>query len=94
MPPLQATLQHTPGWWPPVALTIAALFVVGVVIFAVLRWPLTGCRRCKGRGKLFEPGAAERYWRPCPACKGSGTRHRLGRRVLDALFTRSTDNTQ
>lgn len=88
---MTAALQHTPGWWPPLALILCGLFIAAVAAFAVVRWPLTACRRCKGRGRLYEPQTAERFWRKCPRCDGTGTRLRLGRRVVDLLFSREDD---
>lgn len=45
-------------------------------------WPFKGCLKCEGVGRFKSPSG--RAWRKCPRCAGSGTRVRLGRRVLNA----------
>jgi DnaJ-class molecular chaperone len=44
-------------------------------------WPYAACWRCHGDGKKRSPTG--RAWRPCKRCKGTGTRLRIGRRILN-----------
>lgn len=47
-------------------------------------WPYTRCTRTRCEsGKLRAPNG--RTWRRCPRCGGSGSRVRIGRRVLELL---------
>jgi len=43
-------------------------------------YPYTACGGCEGSGKHFT--ASGEYWRKCRRCKGTGTKIRLGRKLL------------
>jgi hypothetical protein len=65
---------------------ICAGLVLAVLIgypAACAFWPFTSCRKCEGNGKLRSP--SRKNWRPCRRCKATGTRVRLGRRVMNWL---------
>jgi hypothetical protein len=57
--------------------TLVLVILVGGALYAVSCsiWPYTACARCDS-GKLRSPSG--KAWRPCPRCKGSGKRRRLG----------------
>lgn len=46
--------------------------------------PFAGCRRCRGLGKTRT--RLGRTWHPCPRCRGSGLRLRLGRHLINYLL--------
>uniref|UniRef100_UPI003F498398 hypothetical protein n=1 Tax=Amycolatopsis sp. CA-293810 TaxID=3239926 RepID=UPI003F498398 len=56
-------------------------FAALTLIYLAYCWcyPYTACGNCKG-GKHFT--ADGEYWRKCRRCKGSGTKIRLGRKLL------------
>ena len=62
-----------------------ALIGVAIYAFACWFWPFTDCRKCEGQGWFRSP--SRKNWRKCRRCKGSGSRVRLGRRVVDLLNT-------
>lgn len=55
-------------------------------------WPFVACRRCSGTAKLRSPFG--RAFRPCPRCKGTGRRLRLGRRLHNAVSRVRRDGTR
>lgn len=67
-------------------LTTAVIAVLAVLLYlgACALWPSAACRRCKGRGR-FTAVYGGTSWRPCPRCGGSGSRTRVGRKILDRL---------
>jgi len=67
-----------------VALVAAAL--IAVYAAACVIYPLTAHGRCNGTGKLRSPGG--KAWRRCPGCKGTGTKPRLGARLLNTTRRR------
>jgi hypothetical protein len=71
------------------ALFLAALVVTACYLGACAIWPFGACGRCDGNGKIRSPSG--RAWRPCPRCKGSGGRLRLGRHVWNHLRARRDD---
>lgn len=64
---------------------LAALALVAALVYAAAcwRWPFTSCGRCNGAAKLRSPSG--RNWRPCPRCKGRGSKLRAGRRAWGAM---------
>lgn len=69
-------------------LVVLAVLFVGWYVLACAVWPFTACGRCKGRGKLFEPGNRKKTGRRCPRCKGTTQRLRIGRRIYNATSSR------
>jgi hypothetical protein len=67
---------------PEVALPLLVLAVVGWYATVCRWWPYSRCWSCSGTGKSASPSG--RHWRPCRRCGGSGTRVRLGGRLLTA----------
>lgn len=66
------------GW------VVLAAVVAGLVYaVACWWWPYAACRKCEGAGRFRSPSG--RAWRTCRRCKGSGTRVRVGRRLLTWL---------
>lgn len=74
-------------------LTLVALAIFTCYAFACLFWWGSLCGKCEGKGGF--PSPSGKYWRPCPRCKGSPRKVRLGARVLRfvrrVLFTRNKD---
>lgn len=63
------------GW--AVAGGVAAALVYAVQCWW---WPYAACLKCDGAGRFRSPTG--RAWRNCRRCGGSGTRVRVGRRLL------------
>jgi hypothetical protein len=76
--------------------TVIALLVglVAAVVYGVACaiWPFGACLRCGGDGKLRSPSG--KAWRRCKRCKGTGTRLRIGRRILNRLSTTAERGTR
>jgi hypothetical protein len=70
------------------AILIAALFAAVTYLISCAIWPFRSCRNCGGLGRFRSPSG--RAWRNCHACKGTGGKVRLGRRVWTYL-TRTHD---
>ncbi len=72
--------------------TLIPLGLAWLIVYAgqCYFWPYTKCTRtqCEG-GKLRAPGRTT--WRRCPRCSGSGSRVRLGRRLLELLGAPGVD---
>ena len=66
-------------------LLAVALVVAGYRVARIVWFPLTRCWRCKGEGKFRS--VTGKHWRLCRRCKGTGTRVRSGRILLDKLRT-------
>lgn len=69
-------------------LFLLALVALLIYFGACAVWPFVACRRCEGTGKRRSPSG--RAWRPCRSCTGSGRRVRVGRRLLEAITSRSS----
>jgi len=62
------------------ALFVTAAVLGGGYLLTCRIWPFTSCPRCKGLGRLHQPGR-KTTWRDCPRCRGTGRRLRIGRRL-------------
>lgn len=85
MHPTAATATNPAGahWVSWLILTTLAAGAVAIYAGVCWHWPFTGCKRCAGTGRRASPSG--KNWRRCRPCKGSGTRIRRGRWVLDKL---------
>jgi hypothetical protein len=68
--------MNTASWLATLALVVG---VPGAYAVSCWWWPYAACRRCNGDGKLSRRDG--KVWRPCPRCKTSGRRLRIGRRL-------------
>jgi len=71
---------------PLALLALAALAAAAGYLLTCAVWPFTACPRCRGTGKARSPFAGT-TWRSCRACRGTGTRLRVGRRMLNRWTT-------
>lgn len=71
----------------PGRLILYTLGAIAVYLAACRYWPYTACGKCDGKGRFRSPSG--KSWRPCPRCKGSSRKERLGVRVLRVLSGRS-----
>jgi Zn finger protein HypA/HybF involved in hydrogenase expression len=72
-----------------VVLVLAAAGALALYLVTCRIWPYGNCRRCHGSSKLHSPTG--RSFRPCPRCKSTGRRLRIGRRVLNYMSARARD---
>lgn len=64
-----------------VLIIIAGLAVAAVIYRISLRlWPFTRCGKCQGRGT--NAGSNRKRFGQCRKCGGSGSKERLGTRLL------------
>lgn len=84
MLPLAATAagaaSHLGAW---LCLAAIAAAVAGIYLASCAVWPFTNCRKCHGLGRFHAPSG--RAWRRCRRCKGTGSRLRTGRRLINHL---------
>ncbi|MCA1674658.1 MAG: hypothetical protein LC799_21530 [Actinobacteria bacterium] len=81
------TLTAAASDLPVGTLLVLALVLLAAYLVAVWWWPNTPHGRCSGTGKLRSPSGKK--WRRCPGCGGTGTKPRLGARLLNTTRRRS-----
>jgi hypothetical protein len=72
-----------------VALVLGVIVLGGGYLLLCRIWPYAACRKCGGTGKHRSPTRGS--WRKCRRCKGSGTRLRFGRKLLNKYTSETTD---
>lgn len=65
-----------------ILIVLGLAWAVGYIV-ACRVWPLTKCRKCAGTGRHQSPSG--KAWRKCRRCKGSASRIRTGRLILNKL---------